>query len=85
MTTQDLIKDAVSVKDAHLREQLAILVRNHGPDDIVGALATVMDDYAMTYARRTGDYDGASAMKLISDYLDGLDAWLEDYDGAPLE
>ena len=66
-----------------LRESLAILVRNHGPDDIVSNLATVMDEYAMKYARRTGDYDGATVMKLISDYLDGLNDYVENFDPTP--
>ena len=83
MTNVTTLKDPATVKDIFLRESLAILVRNHGPDDIVQTLATVMDEYAMKYARRTGDYDGASAMKLISDYLDGLDDYIENYDGAP--
>lgn len=82
MTNVTTLNDPPTVRKMFLKESLAILVRNHGPDDIVSTLATVMDDYAMTYARRTGDYDGASAMRLISDYLDGLDAYLDNYDGA---
>ena len=80
MTDQATINSLSKVKDMFLHESLAILVRNHGPDDIVSTLATVMDEYAITYARRTGDYDGASAMKLISDYLDGLDEYVENFD-----
>jgi hypothetical protein len=85
MSNAAVIKDLSNVKTEFLRESLAILVRNHGPEDIVQILSTVMDDYAMTYARRTGDYDGASAMKLISDYLDGLDTFIDNFDGAPRE
>jgi hypothetical protein len=61
------------------------MVRNHGPDDIVSTLATVLDEYAFEYARKTGDYDGASAMRLISDHLDGLESFINNYDGAPNE
>jgi len=78
-----VIKDLANVKTEFLRESLAILVRNHGPEDIVQILAAVMDDYAMTYAQRTGDYDGASAMKLIANYLDGLDKYIDNYDPTP--
>jgi hypothetical protein len=67
---------------AFLRESLAIIVRNHGPDDIVQVLSEVMDDYAIAYARRTGDYDGASAMKLTAAHLAGLEAARSNYDGA---
>lgn len=80
MSNQSMITDLNDAKKAFLRESLSILVRNHGPEDIVSTLATVMDDYAMQYARRTGDYSGATAMKLISDYLDGLDDHIENYE-----
>lgn len=85
MPNSAMIHALNDAKKAFLKESLSILVRNHGPDDIVSTLATVMDDYAVHYARRTGDYDGASAMKLISNYLDGLDEHIENYDGAPRE
>lgn len=85
MSNQSLITELNDAKKAFLRESLSILVRNHGPQDIVSTLATVMDDYASTYASRTGDYDGASAMRLISDHLDGLESYLDNYDGAPRE
>jgi hypothetical protein len=84
MTNASTINDPAKVKDAFLRESLSILVRNHGPEDIVRTLATVMDAYAFEYARKTGDYDGASAMRLISDHLDGMDKYIDNYDGAPL-
>jgi hypothetical protein len=67
---------------AFLRESLGILVRHHGPDDIVQVLSEVMDDYALNYARRTGDYDGASSMKIIAAYLSKLERALDNYDGA---
>jgi hypothetical protein len=82
MSNQTTIKETTEVKDAFLRESLAILVRNHGPDDIVQILSEVLDDYAMTYARRTGDYDGASSMKIIAAYLSKLERMLANYDGA---
>jgi hypothetical protein len=80
MSNNAIIKELSDTKVAFLREQLGILVRNHGPDDIVQILSEVMDNYAMTYARRTGDYDGASSMKLIAAHLAGLDAFIENYD-----
>ena len=82
MLNQAAIKEpaAPNPRDAFLRESLAILVRNHGPQDIVQMLAEVLDDYAMAYARRTGDYDGASSMKIIAAHLEGLDAYLDNYD-----
>ena len=83
MTNQTVLNSLPNASAAFLRESLAILVRNHGPDDIVSILATVMDEYAITYARRTGDYDGASVMKLISDYLDGLNEYVENFDPTP--
>jgi hypothetical protein len=76
MTNQATIDDP---KNEFLRESLAIMVRNHGPDDIVSTLASVLDDYAFEYARKTGDYDGASVMRLISDHLDGLEAFVDNY------
>jgi hypothetical protein len=75
-----IIKETTEVKDAFLRESLAILVRNHGPEDIVQILSEVMDDYAVRYACQTGDYDGASALKLIAAHLAGLDHFIENYD-----
>ena len=80
MTTQDSIGEPNHAKIAFLREQLGILVRNHGPEDIVQTLGEVMDDYAHTYARKTGDYDGASAMKLIAVHLAGLDTFIDNYE-----
>jgi hypothetical protein len=79
------VSNNATIKDPRatfLRECLSIMVRNHGPDDIVQLLSEVMDDYAMTYARRTGDYDGASSMKLIANHLAGLEAARANYDGA---
>lgn len=81
MSNNATIDSLNSAKNVFLRESLAILVRNHGPEDIISTLATVLDAYAFEYARKTGDYDGASAMRLISDHLDGLDAFIENYDG----
>jgi hypothetical protein len=85
VSNQSLITELNDAKKAFLRESLSILVRNHGPQDIVSTLAIVMDDYAATYASRTGDTDGASSMKLIANHLDGLESYLDNYDGAPVE
>jgi hypothetical protein len=74
------IRDLSNARSVFLRESLAIMVRNHGPEDIVQVLGEVMDDYAQTYARSTGDYDGASAMKLIAEHLAGLPSFIENYD-----
>ena len=79
-TTRDIDK-----REEFLRESIAIIVRNHGPEDIVRVLAAVMDNYAFEYARKTGDYAGAAAMRIVSDHLDELPSYLENYDGAPLE
>ena len=80
MSNQAVINDLAKVKNEFLRESLAIMVRNHGPDDIVATLATVLDDYAFEYARKTGDYDGASVMRLVSAHLDGLEAFVDNYE-----
>jgi hypothetical protein len=77
-----VIQDLSNVRATFLREALAIMVRNHGPDDIVHTLAEVMDDYAIVYARRTGDYDGASSMKLTAAHLAGLELARANHDGA---
>ena len=68
---------------AFLRESLAILVRNHGPEDIVQTLSEVIGDYAVTFATRTGDYSGAAEMYTVARYLDGLEAFLNNCDPAP--
>jgi len=82
MLNQTAIKEIASPnpRDAFLRESLAILVRNHGPQDIVQILAEVLADYAMAYASRTGDYDGASSMRIIAAHLEGLDEFLDNYE-----
>jgi hypothetical protein len=80
MSNQALISDLSKVKNEFLKESLAIMVRNHGPEDIIQTLATVLDAYAFEYARKTGDYDGACAMRLASDHLDGLEAFTANYD-----
>jgi hypothetical protein len=80
MTNSATINDLSDTRIAFLRESLAILVRHHGPDDIVQILSEVLDDYAMTYARRTGDYDGAASMKIIAAYLSKLERALDNYD-----
>jgi hypothetical protein len=82
MTNSAIIDDLSNSRIAFLRESLSILVRNHGPDDIVQILSEVLDDYAMKYARRTGDYDGAASMKIVARYLAKLDDALANYDGA---
>jgi hypothetical protein len=82
MTNQTVVDDLSNTRVAFLRESLSILVRNHGPDDIVQILSEVLDDYAMKYARRTGDYGGASSMTIIARYLAKLDDALANYDGA---
>ena len=71
------------VRQAFLKESLGIMVRNHGPEDIISTLATVLDEYANEYARKTGDYSGASQMRLASNHLDGLEAFIHNHDGAP--
>jgi hypothetical protein len=81
MSNAAAINDPLRVKNEFLKESLAILVRNHGPEDIIATLATVLDAYAFEYARKTGDYDGACAMRLASDHLDGLEAFVTNYDG----
>lgn len=83
MITQTTIDKLPSEKQVFLRECLSIMIRNHGPDDIVATLASVLDDYAFEYARKTGDYDGASVMRLISDHLDGLESFIDNYDPTP--
>jgi hypothetical protein len=78
MSNQTVIND--NSRLAFLRESLAILVRNHGPDDIVQILSEVLDDYAQTYARRTGDYDGAASMKIAAAYLGKFERYVDNYD-----
>ena len=55
------------------------MVRNHGPEDIFPALASA-ERLRGDYARRTGDYQGASKYRLMADYLDGFDKFVENYD-----
>ena len=74
------ISDLANARGAFLRESLGIMVRNHGPEDLFPALSNVLDAYAIVYARRTGDYSGASAYKLMAEYLDGYDKFVENYD-----
>ena len=74
------ISDLANARGAFLRESLGIMVRNHGPEDIFPALSAVLDDYSVTYARRTGDYSGASDYRLMAEYLDGYDKFVENYD-----
>jgi hypothetical protein len=81
MSNPASINEKSRFKNEFLRESLAILVRNHGPEDIIQTLAAVLDAYAFEYARKTGDYDGACAMRLASDHLDGLEAFVTNYDG----
>ena len=44
-----------------------------------------LSKYATEFAIRTGDYDRASMLNIVSDHLMKLDSAIENYDGAPLE
>jgi hypothetical protein len=85
VSNAETIKDLDNARAVFLREALAIMVRNHGPQDIISALSTVMDAYAVVYARKTGDYDGATAMRLVAAELDTIEERLDNHDGAPLQ
>jgi hypothetical protein len=80
MTNTETIQQLDNVRQAFLRESLAILIRHHGPEDIVSTLSEVMDDYAMNYARRSGDYAGASEMRVVAKFLEGCDSFVANYD-----
>ena len=80
MSNAQTITELVGVRQAFLREALTIMVRNHGPDDIVLTLSEVLDDYAHNYARRSGDYEGASKMGVVATFLQGLDEFVDNYD-----
>jgi hypothetical protein len=78
-TNTETIK-ASTVRQAFLRESLAIIVRHHGPEDIVSTLSEVMDDYAHNYAKRSGDYAGASQIGVVAKFLEGCDSFVANYD-----
>jgi hypothetical protein len=80
MSNAQIISDLGNVRQAFLRESLAIMVRNHDPDDIVSTLSEVLDDYAHNYAKRSGDYEGASKMGVVATFLQGLDKFVDNYD-----
>jgi hypothetical protein len=84
MSNAEIISDLANARGAFLRESLGIMVRNHGPEDLFPALSNVLDAYAIVYAivyaRRTGDYSGANAYKLMAEYLDGYAKFVENYD-----
>lgn len=80
MSNAEIISDLANARGAFLRESLGIMVRNHGPEDIFPALSNVLDAYVVIYARRTGDYQGASKYRLMAEYLDGFDKFVENYD-----
>ena len=63
-----------------LRIGLRALVRAHSPEDLIVVLREVLDDQAIEYARRTGDYDRAGEMRLASTFLDGFEKFVDNYD-----
>jgi hypothetical protein len=87
ITNAETIKALAGARDATLRASLAILVNGAGShvEDLIQILAEVIDDHAMAYALRTGDYDYAGKLSIMAKHLEGLDAFIDNYDPTPAE
>ena len=61
----ELIRGLSLARDAALRASLAVLVNGAGDrvEDLIQILGEVIDDHAVAYALRTGDYDYAAPLE----------------------
>jgi hypothetical protein len=84
MSNAELIKSLSLARDATLRASLAVLVNGAGShvEDLIQMLSEVIDDHAVAYALRTGDYDYASKLSIMAEHLTRLDAFVDNYDSA---
>ena len=68
MSNAELIRNLSLARDATLRASLAVLVNGAGShvEDLIQILSEVIDDHAVAYALRTGDYDYAISLSAIA-------------------
>jgi hypothetical protein len=87
MSNAELIKSLSLARDATLRASLAVLVNGAGShvEDLIQMLGEVIDDHAVAYALRTGDYDYAGKLSIMAEHLGNLDAFIDNYDPSPAE
>lgn len=80
----ELVKSLSLARDATLRASLAVLVNGAGArvEDLIQILGEVIDDHAVAYALRTGDYDYASKLGVMAEHLGRLDQFVDNYDAA---
>jgi hypothetical protein len=80
VSNAETIVDLAKVKRTFLRSALDIMLQHHDAETVVETLAEALSDGAHQAARRSGDYERAARMNLVAQHLEGLDAFIDNFD-----